>query len=68
MGSASYALSLVAVALTLVLVVPGQQAAAEALEAGQDAARQVGRIAAGSGLALLAWTAIIVLMVTKPGA
>lgn len=66
--SASYALSLVAVALTLVLVVPGQQAAAEALEAGQDAARQVGRIAAGSGLALLAWTAIIVLMVTKPGA
>lgn len=66
--SASYLLSLIAVALTLALVVPGQTAAAEALDAGQDAGSQVGRIRAGSGLALLAWAVIIVLMVVKPGA
>jgi uncharacterized membrane protein len=65
--SASYALSILAVVLTVGLVVPAQEAAAEALDAGQDAGRQAGRIAAGSGLALLAWTAVIVLMVTKPG-
>lgn len=65
--SASYALWIVAVALTLGLVVPGQRDAVQALEAGQDASGTVGRIAAGSGLAMLAWTAIVVLMVTKPG-
>lgn len=66
--SASYALWLVAVALTLALVVPAQAAAADALEAGQDAGSHAGRIAAGAGLASLAWIAIIALMVFKPGA
>lgn len=66
--SASYALWLVAVALTLALVVPAQARAAEALEAGQDAGAYAGRIAAGAGLAMLAWAAIVVLMVVKPGA
>jgi uncharacterized membrane protein len=66
--SASYALWLVAVALTLALVVPAQAKAADALDAGQDAGAHAGRIAAGAGLATLAWAVIIVLMVFKPGA
>ena len=66
--SASYVLWLVAVALTLALVVPAQAKAADALEAGQDAGAWAGRIAAGAGLAMLAWTAVVVLMVFKPGA
>ena len=66
--SASYALWLVAVALTLALVVPAQAQAADALDAGQDAGAHAGRIAAGAGLATLAWAVIIVLMVFKPGA
>ena len=66
--SASYALWFVAVALTLALVVPAQAKAADALEAGQDAGGHAGRIAAGAGLAMLAWAAIVVLMVVKPGA
>lgn len=66
--SASYALWLVAVALTLALVVPAQDRAAQAIDAGGDGAALAGRIAAGAGLALLAWTAVIVLMVLKPGA
>lgn len=65
--SASYALWLVAVALTLALVVPAQAAAADALDAGQDAGGHASRIATGAGLATLAWSAIIVLMVFKPG-
>ena len=65
--SASYALWIVAVALTLGVVVPGQSSALQALEGGEDARRHVGRITAGAGLAMLAWTAIVVLMVTKPG-
>ena len=65
--SASYALWIVAVALTLGLVAPAQQSAVHALEDGEDAKRHVGRISAGAGLAMLAWTAIVVLMVTKPG-
>lgn len=66
--SASYALWFVAVVLTLALVVPAQAKAADALEAGQDAGGYAGRIAAGAGLAMLAWAAIVVLMVFKPGA
>lgn len=65
--SASYALWIVAVALTLGLVVPAQQQAVKALEAGADAGGTAGRMAAGGGLAMLAWAAIVVLMVTKPG-
>ena len=65
--SASYALWIVALALTLGLVVPGQRAALRAIEAGSDAAEAARRIAVGGGLALLAWVAIIVLMVVKPG-
>lgn len=63
----SLVLWLVAVALTLALVVPAQHDAVAALEAGRDARSSTGRMAAGGGLAMLAWTAIIVLMVTKPG-
>lgn len=66
--SASYALWIVAVALTLGMVVPTQNKAAKAIEEGGPAEPFVGRLAAGSGLAMLAWTAIIVLMVAKPGA
>lgn len=65
--SASYALWIVAVALTFTVVLPGQRAGVEALETGGDVASAARRIALGGGLALLAWTAIIVLMVVKPG-
>ena len=66
--SASYALWFVAVAVTLGFVVPAQRQAAAALEAEQDATGYAGRITAGAGLALLAWSAVVVLMVVKPGA
>ncbi len=66
--SASYVLWLAAVALTLGLVVPSQAKAATAIDQGGDGGAYAGRIAAGAGLAMLAWSAIIVLMVVKPGA
>lgn len=66
--SASYALWFVAVALVLALVVPAQGAALSAMEGGGSGADQAGRIAAGAGLASLAYVTIIVLMVIKPGA
>ena len=66
--SASYALWIVAVALTLALVVPSQLKAASAIDAGGDGGAYAGRIAAGAGLAMLAWSLIVVLMVVKPGA
>lgn len=66
--SASYALWIVALALLLGLVVPMQRKAASAIEDGGDGSSFAGRIAVGAGLAALAWTAIIVLMVAKPGA
>lgn len=66
--SASYALWLLAVGLTLVVVVPAQGDAVQALEGGGDASGTAGRMTAGGGLAMLAWTAIVILMVTKPGA
>jgi uncharacterized membrane protein len=66
--SASYALWIVAVALALAVVVPAQRKAAQAIDDGQSGGAFAGRIAAGAGLALLAWSAIIVLMVAKPGA
>jgi hypothetical protein len=65
--SASYALWIVAVGLTLGLVVPAQGQAVTALEEGRDAGGAAGRMAAGGGLAMLAWALIVVLMVTKPG-
>ena len=65
--SASYALWILAVALTLGLVVPAQRQAVTALEEGRDAGGAAGRMAAGGGLAMLAWALIVVLMVTKPG-
>jgi uncharacterized membrane protein len=65
--SASYALWILALVLTLGLVVPGQRAAVSALEAGGEADGAATRIAVGGGLAVLAWVAIIVLMVVKPG-
>jgi len=76
--SASYALSIVAIAVVLGLLVPAQLQAAKAIEAATggsrpDAARRAGtafagRISAGGGIAMLAWAAVIVLMVVKPGA
>ena len=65
--SASYALWLVAVALLLAVVVPAQSAAGEAIEAGRDGGTYAGRISAGGGVAALAFTVIVVLMVYKPG-
>lgn len=65
---ASYALWLVATVLLLVVVVPAQTAAAEKLDAGQEAGSLVRSISAAGGVAALAYTAIIVLMVVKPGA
>ena len=65
---ASYALWLLAVVLVLVVVVPAQEAAAGALERGQDATSYAPRIGAAAGIAMLSWAAIIALMVTKPGA
>ncbi len=65
--SASYALWLVAVALLLAVVVPAQRAAGEAIAEGRDGGAYAGRISAGGGVAALAFTAIIVLMVLKPG-
>jgi len=66
--SASYTLWLVATVLTLVVVVPAQTAAADALDTGQGAADLARRISIAGGVAALAWVAIIVLMVLKPGA
>ena len=66
--SASYALWLVAVVLTLVVVVPAQEAAAGALDDGQPAGSHAGRIGAAAGVATLCWVVIIALMVYKPGA
>ena len=66
--SASYVLSIVALALMIGLVVPAQVEAATAIEDGRDGGAFSGRIVAGAGLATLAWSAIIVLMVAKPGA
>ena len=65
--SASYALSILALVVVLAVGVPAQAKAAEAIEAGGDAGSLAGRISAGAGVAMLAWTAVIVLMVTKPG-
>lgn len=66
--STSYVLALVALLLMLLLVVPAQEKAAQAIEQHGDAGSFLGRISAGAGLATLAWIAVIVLMVTKPGA
>lgn len=65
--STSFALSILAVGLVVAIVVPAQVRAAEEIEAGRDPGRPVTRISAGAGLALLAWTAVVVLMVFKPG-
>jgi uncharacterized membrane protein len=66
--SASYALWFLAVALKLGLVVPAQGKALAAMQGGGSASGYAGRIAAGAGIASLAWVAVIVLMVYKPGA
>ena len=57
----------VAVVLTLVVVVPAQEAAAGALDDGRPAVSFAGRIGAAAGLATLCWIVIIALMVYKPG-
>ncbi len=66
--SASYGLWLLAVVLLLAVVVPAQTAAAQALDGGGEAGAYAGRISAAGGVAALALTAVIVLMVVKPGA
>lgn len=67
--SASYALWLVATVLLLVVVVPAQTSAGDQLEAGGQAdSGLAARISGAGGLAALAYTAVIVLMVVKPGA
>ena len=66
--SASYVRLLVAVVLLLAVVVPAATSAATELEAGRDAGGLAGRISAGGGAAALALTAVVVLMVLKPGA
>ena len=65
--SASYVLWLIAVVLLLVVVVPAQTSAADAVESGGSGASYAGRISAAGGLAALAFAAVIVLMVVKPG-
>ncbi len=65
--SASYGLWLLAVVLLLAVVVPAQTAAAQALDRGGNAGAYAGRISAAGGVAALALTAVIVLMVLKPG-
>ena len=66
---ASYLLWLVAVVLLLVVVVPAQTTAAERLDAGEGDVRGLAqRISATGGVAALSLTAVIVLMVLKPGA
>jgi uncharacterized membrane protein len=64
----SYVLWFLAVAVLLLVTVPAQNSAVRELEAGRESARFAGRIAAGGGVAMLCWTAIVVLMVVKPGA
>ncbi len=66
--SASYALWLVAIGLTIGLVLPGLRAATEAAERGEPTGGFASRVAIGGGLAMLCWLVIVVLMVTKPGA
>lgn len=68
--SASYALWLVALAITLLLVVRGLDDAVDALGPGGPGSggATASRVAAGGGLAMLCWIAIVVLMVVKPGA
>lgn len=65
---ASYVLWFLAVGVTTAVVVPAQLSAADTLDAGQDASGLATRITASSSLVTVLWTAIIVLMVVKPGA
>ena len=53
--------------LLLAVVVPAQTKALDALTGGGDGGAYAGRIAAAGGVAALALTAVIVLMVFKPG-
>lgn len=66
--SASYVLWFVALGLTHAVVVPAQAAAADALDAGTDASAAARRVLLAACGATAAWTAIVVLMVFKPGA
>lgn len=63
----STALFVVALALQLAVVVPAQRRALAALESGGDSRRQLGAIGAGSGVAALAYAAIVFLMIYKTG-
>jgi hypothetical protein len=65
---ASYALWFAAVLLHVLVVGKAQEAALAALADGRDAGPFAGRMAVGAGAAALAWVAVVVLMVLKPGA
>lgn len=66
---ASYAVWFVALAAHVAVVGGAVREAVEALEAdpAADASRWAGRMAAGAGVASLAWVVLVVLMVVKPG-
>ena len=65
--SASMTLSLVAVGVLLAVVLPSQRKGVAALERGEGAGEQASRVAALSGVAALAWVAVLVLMYWQPG-
>ena len=65
---ASFALWLVAVAVTLEVVVRAEDDAVEAVAAGTDTGPLARRAALGAAVAVLAWSTVVVLMVLKPGA
>lgn len=65
--SASMTLSVVAVLVVLALVLPALRSGVTALESGGSAGEQAGKVAALSGVAALAWVAVLVLMYWQPG-
>lgn len=64
----SLVLYVVALGVFTGLVVPAQKKAVGLIDAGHDAAGQVGAIAAGSGVGALLIGAIVFLMIFQPGA
>ena len=65
--SASMTLSVVAVVVVLAAVLPSLRSGISAVESGQGADGVAGRVAALSGVAALAWVAVLVLMYWQPG-
>lgn len=63
----SIALFVVATAMVVGLALPAQQDALSDLDTGADPTRHLGKIMGGIGVASLAYVAIAVLMIYKPG-